>query len=158
MSIHHATIYKKSTGEIVEVGGFSCDEDFVDMNFAVRVDAYGGAEHDVIDSPADPEVHYVYIVGETASVIERPPIPYQIDKTTITADGVDFLTISGLHNPCDVIVDDPDPLVETSTITVTGGSFEFSAEDPGLYTIQISRFPFLPMTLEITAEEVDPPP
>jgi hypothetical protein len=153
----YSTVYRKDTGEIVSTGWFACDEEFIDMNHAARIDAAGGADYDVVAEYADVISDYVYIVGETASVIKRPPIPYQIDKTTITADGVDFLTVSGLHNPCDVIVDDPDPLVETTTTTVTGGSFEFSAEDPGLYTIQISRFPFLPMILEITAEEAVPP-
>lgn len=145
------TPYRKSTGEILFTSGFSCEDDNVEANYAHRLNSLDGAEHDFIRSPADPAIHYVTILGDERMVMEKPPMPYDIDKTVVVANGEDFITISGLHDPCEVVIDDPDPLVETVTTTVTGGSFEFSADMAGIYTIQIDEFPFLPMTLEIIA-------
>lgn len=154
MSMSFPTIYKKDTGEIVQTGMIWCEDDMIEVNFNARLTYYGAETHSIINAEANGDTQYVAFLGEQNLVIDRPPVPYQIDKTVITADGDDFCTITGLHNPCEVVVDDPDPLVETTITTVTGGSFEFAAEAAGTYTIEISRFPFLPMTLEITA--VDP--
>ena len=151
MSVHYATVYKKDTGEIVQTGMFSCDEEMVELNFSARAQFYGEETHGVLRAPADSRTQYVSVSGDEVILLDKPPIPYQIDKTTIAADGTDFLTISGLHSPCEIVVDDPDPTVDTVVHTVEGGSFEFEADTPGLYFIEISRFPFLPTRLEITA-------
>jgi hypothetical protein len=153
MSLHFPAIFKKDTGEIVATGMFSCPEDYVEANFTARLDLYGASEHAVIDADpqADPDIHYVIMLDETYVLTPRPPIPYVIDKTEILADGQDYLTITGLHNPCTIVVDDPDPTVETVVHTVEDGGFEFEADTPGLYIIEISRFPFLPARIEITA-------
>ena len=153
MSNHYATVYKKETGEIVQVGGFSSEPDFVEMNFAIKVDVYGGADHDVVDAPADPETHYVAVIDGVPTVVDKPELLVFVenDKTTIQADGVDETTLTGLPDPCEIIIDDPDPLVETQVIQVTGGGFIFTAEDPGVYSIEVVRFPFLPWIVEITA-------
>ena len=152
------SIYHLGTGEVKSTGGIQFETDLKDIQVAAALAPWGADTHGLIEESLDPLTKYVYTLDNERFIADRPPIPYQIDKTTITADGLDFLTISGLHNPCDVIVDDPDPLVETTVTTVTGGSFEFAAEDPGLYTIEISRFPFLPMKLDITATAPEPPP
>jgi hypothetical protein len=136
---------------------FSCEEEAVQLNFDARVGMYGAATHDVIDGTGDAETQYVTVLNEAYVLVPRPTIPFIINKTTIAADGLDFTTISGLHDPCDVVIDAPDPLVETQTATVTGGSFEFSAETEGIYTIQIQKFPFLPLTLQITAIQPEAP-
>lgn len=158
MSLSPTIIYEIATGEIKSRGGIDFYEGAEESQVAAALAPWGADNHGLLVQDGDPDKSYVYVVGGVPTVDVRPPIPYQIDKTTITAGGTDFLTISGLHNPCDVIVDAPDPLVETTITTVTGGSFEFAAEDPGLYTIEISRFPFIPMKLEITVEEEDPLP
>ena len=153
MSTHYPTVYKIATGEIVQTGMFSCDEDFVDMNCAARVHSYGGTTHDVVDASADPAIHYVAVLDEKETVVERPELVVHIDgdKRTLQADGVDTITLTGLPDPCDIIVGAPDPGVETQTFTVEGGGFVFSADDPGVYTVEVRRWPFLPFKVEFTA-------
>jgi hypothetical protein len=150
------TVYKKDTGQIVQTGMIWCEDDVVEQNFNARLAYYGAETHAIINADANAETQYVAVVGDQVLVVDRPPVPYLVDKTTIIAGGDDFCTISGLHDPCEVIIDDPDPLVETVVETVTGGSFEFAAETPGDYTIQIQKFPFLAMTLVINAITPDP--
>jgi hypothetical protein len=75
----------------------------------------------------------------------------EVNKTTLVADGVDSITLTGLPDPCQIIIDDPDPLVETTTTTVTGGGFVFVADDPGIYTVEVRRWPFVPFKIEFTA-------
>lgn len=153
MSVHFATIYRKDTGQIVETGGFTCEEDFVEMNFAVRVNNWGGADYDSIDSDADSAIHYVIVLAGETIVTDRPSLLINIvdNKTTIAAGTGDSAIFTGLPDPCQIIIDDPDPMVETTIEEVTGGGFEFEAADPGVYTLEVRRFPFLPWKVEITA-------
>jgi hypothetical protein len=151
MTVHYTTIYRKETGEIVSTGLFLCEEEMVDINFAIRVDQYGGTDHDSIDAAADPDKNYVATLSGEPTVVDRPPLGVGLDKTAIAADGEDYATLTGLPDPCTIIIDDPDPTVETTTHTVAGGGFEFEAATPGVYTIEIRRFPFLPLKVEITA-------
>jgi hypothetical protein len=151
--INHCSVYRKDTGEIVSYSYFSCpdDPDYIQANLNIRVAQYGEEDHAFVASESDPAIHYINLVGDTPSVVLRPPIPYVIDKTTLVAGTGDFVTITGLHNPCTIVVDDPDPAVATTTHVVEDGGFEFEPETPGVYIIEISRFPFLPATIEITA-------
>jgi hypothetical protein len=41
--------------------------------------------------------------------------------------------------------------VETTVTTVSGGGFVFIADDPGVYSVEVSRWPFLPFLIEFTA-------
>lgn len=153
MSMNYCTIYDKLTGEIVQNSSFTCAEDSeqIELNYLARLGFYGAETHGLLRIPADGEKQYVAFSGDELLLVDKPPIPFTIDKTVITAGTGDFLTITGLHIPCDVIVDDPDPLTETTYHTVTGGAFEFEAEVPGTYTLQIMRHPFLPATITISA-------
>lgn len=153
MSIHYTTVYNKRTGQIVSTGYFSCEDSMVDINFAIRADQFGGADHDVIDSPADPEHQYVQTVDGSPVISERPPLRVfvQEGRTTLQAGGEDTITLSGLPNPCEIILDDPDPVTPTQVLTVEGGGFVFAADDPGVYTVEVRRFPFVPFKIEFTA-------
>lgn len=153
MSIHYTTVYRKDTGEIVSTGYFACEPEMVDINFAIRADQFGGQDHDVIDAPADPETSYVAILDGKAVVADRPELVVRTedDKTTLVAGGEDSITLTGLPDPCEIIVDDPDPAVETQVYTVEGGGFIFMADDPGIYTVEVRRWPFLPFRIEFTA-------
>jgi hypothetical protein len=150
MSLTPTIIYTISTGEIKSIGSIGFMDEFREQQVSSALSPWG-EDHGLLEGAADPELHYVITFAETPTVMDRPPIPYVIDKTEILADGEDYLTITGLHNPCTIVIDDPDPTVETLVQTVEGGGFEFSADTPGLYIIEISRFPFLPTRIEITA-------
>lgn len=153
MSMNYCTIYNKSTGEIVHSSDFSCGDDSeqIELNYSARLNFYGVETHAVLRIPANGQVQYVAFSGDEVLLMDKPQIPFDIDKTVITAGTGDFVTITGLHTPCEIVVDDPDPTVETIVHTVEGGTFEFEADTPGLYFIEISRFPFLPARLEISA-------
>lgn len=152
-AIFSVTVYLKDTGEVRACTHHSCEQDFKETVIENIHNAWGVSEHGVIDSESLPEKHYVGVVGGKPIVIDRPPIPYVIDKTTLVAGTGDFVTITGLHNPCTIVVDDPDPTVETATHVVTDGGFEFEPETPGVYIIEISKFPFLSATITITATD-----
>lgn len=156
MSMSFPTVYRKDTGQIVQTGMIWCEDALTPGNFAARLSYYGEETHGIIDAEANPNTQYVANMNDQVLLIDRPQIPYSVDRTTIYSGTGDYATISGLHDPCEIVIDDPDPLVETITETVTGGFFEFAAETPGEYTIQINKFPFLPMTLVIEAVPLVP--
>lgn len=152
-AIFSATVFLKDTGEIVSCTKHSCEADFKPTVLSNTLKAWGVEDHDLIDSDSQPDKHYVGIVGGELTIIDRPQIPYVIDKTSLVIGSGDYVTITGLHNPCTIVIDDPDPTVETVTHVVTGGGFEFEPETVGIYTIEINKFPFLPATITITALE-----
>ena len=153
--IHHCTVYRKDTGEIVQYSNFMCGEDIeqISRNFFGRLQFFGATDHDYVEFPSDPETDYVAVMGEQVVIAQRPELIVFVedDKLEIRAGGEDSTTLTGLPDPCQIIVDDPDPAVETQTYDVTGGGFIFEADDPGVYTIEVRRFPFLPFKIEITA-------
>lgn len=152
MTTHYLTVYRKDTGQIVSTGLLSCEDEVLDINFALRADQFGGADHDIIDAPADPELTYVVMMAGEAGLADRPALQVTLDKTEIAADGEDVATLTGLPNPCSIIIDDTDPLTETTVAEVTGGGFEFVTQDPGVYTFEVrGRFPFLPLKFTVTA-------
>lgn len=78
----------------------------------------------------------------------RPSLAF--DKTSIVADGEDTATLTGLPDPCTVIVDD-------EAYEVTGGTLEIASDMPAVYRIEIEDpFPYLPFVAEITAHEAEP--
>ena len=85
--------------------------------------------------------HYV----DAGEITARAALAADFDTLTITADGVDEATLSGLPDPCTVYVDG----VATE---VTGGEFIFAAASWGTYVIQVNEVAYLPKRWEITAE------
>ena len=71
--------------------------------------------------------------------------PSSIDKTSITANEIDTATISGIHNPSLVIIDDE------TFYTVTDGIFNFSIDTPGIYSIKIVNSEYLEKEYTINA-------
>jgi hypothetical protein len=144
-------IYRRATGEIVSNGSITFHDEFRDNQISAALVPWGEDDYALGEFSGDPAANYIGTVGGETVLLERPPVPYQIDKTTIASGGTDFATITGLHNPCEIVVDDPDPTVETTVYVVEDGGFEFAADVPGLYTIEVRHFPFVPMKLEVTA-------
>lgn len=71
--------------------------------------------------------------------------PSSIDKTSITANEIDTATISDIHNPSFVIIDDE------TIYTVNDGIFNFSVDTPGIYTIKIVNSEYLEKEYTINA-------
>jgi len=112
--------------------------------------------------PDDFEVQYDPAVITLVEVTKLPEIPKQgdyydgvdfilvdhmpgsLDKTTLTADGIDTCVLSELVSECKVSVDKIDYIV-------TDGVFEFSTDLPGVYKIRVEAFPYLPKEWEVTA-------
>lgn len=151
--INHCSVYRKDTGEIVQYSNFYCadDAEYIANNCLVKVMAFGSDDHSFVKEQSNRDTQYVQVIDGVAEVIDKPELVVAIDKTEILADGEDFATLTDLPDPCEIIVDDPDPTVETTTTQVFGGGFEFAAETPGVYTLEVRRFPFLPWLVEITA-------
>lgn len=62
-----------------------------------------------------------------AQFVPRPTLAF--DKLAIAADGVEIATLTGLPDPCTVLVDGVPQ-------EVTGGVLEFSAATPGTYKVE----------------------
>ena len=147
-------IYELKTGEIKSTGGIQFDKDLKPAQIAAALAPWGTETHCLLEAEgATVDRHYVAILDGTAVLAERPElIVFTEDgKTTLQADGVDTIVLTGLPDPCEIIIDAPDPDVETTITTVTGGGFVFVADDPGTYTVEVRRFPFLPFKIEFSA-------
>lgn len=151
MSLSPTVIYEIATGEIKSSGGIDFYEGAEAAQMAAAVAPWGAETYAVAVGTGTPEGHYVAVLDGVPVVAERSPLIVEVDKTTLVADGIDSITLTGLPDPCDIIIDDPDPLVETSIETVTGGGFVFVADDAGIYIVEVRRWPFLPFKIEFTA-------
>lgn len=145
-------IYKADTGEVVSNVGITFVEEFREVQIASMLSPWGEG-HVLVEAEGTPETHYVVTMGDRTVAAARPELVVSTvdDRTTLVADGVDSITLTGLPDPCEVIIDDPDPDVETTVTEVTGGGFVFVADDPGVYTVEVRRWPFMPFRIEFSA-------
>lgn len=144
------TIYRPSSGEILASGMISGSADMISVQIDANVAIYGN-DCSALKVSSDSNTQYVQVLSETPTVVDRPKLQVNVDKTSIIAGGDDYLTLTGLPDPCEIIIDAPDPTVETTVTEVAGGGFEFEAATPGSYTIEVRRFPFIPFRIDITA-------
>lgn len=149
--INHCTVYKKSTGEIVQYSYFDCPDDIeqVARNHYGRLIFFGVEEYDFIDQYSDMLNQYVVIQAGIPTILNKPTLRLRISKTVLIANGEDSVTIRGLPSPCEITFDRGEP--EEEVVEITGGSFSFTSENPGRYNLYIEVFPFLPYELEIIA-------
>lgn len=145
-------IFRKLTGEILSDGGIQFEEGHEESQIAAAVAPWGD-DAALAKGVGRTGTHYVAILDGVPVVAERSPliVSTQDDKTTLVADGEDSIVLTGLPDPCEIIIDDPDPDVETEVLSVPGGGFVFVADDPGVYTVEVRRWPFLPFRIEFTA-------
>jgi hypothetical protein len=144
-------VYRIDSGLVVSAGGISGGTDMLDAQLAANLAVWGGEEHAIIDRAADPDLHYVGTLAGRLAVLDRPAMQVQVSKAAVEAGGVDESVLTGLPDPCTIVIDAPDPLVETTVQEVEGGGFVFAAADPGTYVVEVRHFPFLPYRVEITA-------
>jgi hypothetical protein len=95
------------------------------------------------DSISDNDLGWLYYF-ENDQLTPRPINTISIDKTTMTADGVDVATISNLPNPSRV-------KVNNQIITIEDGLLELTFDLPGTYKVQVDPFPTQFWEVEIVA-------
>ena len=87
------------------------------------------------------QTHYI----ESGEAVEKSPLPIQVIRTEITADGVDECVISNI--PSGVSVLWPDGHVDE----VIDGEVRFSVDLPGEYILKFSAVPYLTQEVAIEA-------
>lgn len=118
--------YQTASGRIIRVVKGPAD------HMGTTVEA-GVAYIDGTDQDVTPYTHWV----TGGAVALRTALTAVWDKTAITADGVDYATLSPL--PASITV-----MVGGTPYAVAGGSFEFAASDPGAYVVSVDHLPYLP--------------
>ncbi len=124
-------LYSPQTGLIRQVMDIADDE----------ADLYEQPDGAVMPVTASPELERDYVLDGV--VIPRPTLS-AFDKTSIAADGIDTATLSGLPDPCTILINGQEH-------TVTGGTLDLDADRPGTYRVEIRHFPYRDFAQEITA-------
>lgn len=127
------TIYNNSTGEILRYG--VCPISDFDSQITSPSEA-------IIEGTYNDVVNYIDIVTNTPAI--KADLPAYIDKVTMSANGIDVVTISSLPNPSIVIL-------ENIFHEVTDGTFEFTVDTAGEYRITCKAFPYLDKEFIINA-------
>jgi hypothetical protein len=76
-----------------------------------------------------------YVDLDNMEVFNKTVLQQDFDKLSITADGIDFATLTGLPIPCTVNVDG-------NSYYVTDGTFEFTAISIGDYEINVNEIAY----------------
>jgi len=101
------------------------------------INAKANLETDYIPNPANPVV------------TPRPANPTTLDKTTVTADGVDKAIASGV--PLNSVITLTDSTGSITTGTATTSSIDLIFDIAGTYTIRVELFPYLDFEATINA-------
>jgi|LGVE01.1.fsa_nt_gb hypothetical protein len=124
------TIFKTGSGRIT--GRVECPQSAVWSQVQNGENWVAGSANDLTQ----------YVSG--GLITDRPQMSGTLNKTTITANGTDLATIANLPQPC------------TATFAgkqyeVMDGSFEFTVDTPGSYTVKVEAFPHLPAEFTVEA-------
>jgi hypothetical protein len=131
------------------------DQTLIDLNTGTTED---NVEITIPSGDFDPTYYKIHWTGSAWQMVARSALSTVAswNKTSITANGTDSCTLSGLPNPTTVVIELPlsTKLAANTTLsyTITDGSFTFKTNDPGTYTIRaLNRFPYAPYSQQITA-------
>jgi hypothetical protein len=92
--------------------------------------------------------NYVNLTQSPPAITPRPSMPITQDRTTITADGDEVMTLSGLPIPCTV-------RIKGNVYDVPDGVLEWATLMPATYPITVEAFPYLNWEGEVTANASD---
>lgn len=127
-------IIHDTLGQILRTG--SCPDSMVADQLQPGETAIEGAANDLTQ----------YIAG--GIVTNKPAIGAVIDKTTVTANGIDFCTISGLPNPSHISVIGGGASIAADVID---GAIELTFDTPGAYRVRCESINKLPAEILIDA-------
>lgn len=86
---------------------------------------------------------YVDLTGPEPIKRVRPTLA-GFDKTTIAADGVDEAVLSGIPDPCTVLIDG-------QPHEITGNELRISSTTTASYRVAIDHWPHMPFRAVVTA-------
>ena len=130
------TIYTISTNQINY--SITCPEDHISLQILEVGQAY-------IQGNYSNKTHY--ILSEVATL--RPTQTITVNKTTLTADGVDKITFTGAVSGSTITAEG---LLPGNTATGTCGNPDyFSTVIADTYQVTVSCWPYLDFTITITA-------
>lgn len=131
--------YELSTGRIVMTG--FCPSSALsyqaETGYGIIVDTAGVSSDDS---------HIV-----SGAVLAKNPQSVTVSKTSMTADGSDSVVFGSITNPSSCVIEVPVDAVGIAPFTITDGTLTFKTFVPGVYTITIDYFPYLPFVQTITA-------
>jgi len=128
-----ATIFNIDTGEIHRC--VTCHESIVRNQLLPGEWYTPGYSNDVTQ----------YVDLDTGEITDKAQMPAVIDKTTLVADSVDAVNISGLPIPCLV-------QVEETVYQVDDGEFSTTVDLPGPYRIVCAAISYHEKVLEIEGQ------
>lgn len=131
------------------------DQTTIDLNTGATED---NIQITIPSGDFDPTYYKIHWTGSAWQMTTRALLSTVAtwNKTSITANGVDSCTLSGLPNPTTVTIELPlTSVISAATVltyTITDGSFTLSTNDPGTYTVRVlNKFPYAPYSQVITA-------
>lgn len=131
-------IYEKDTGRVLicvkEQFGVDYDPLGVMRGMNVESSLFSWSVLDITVDTAEFRDRY-YVSG--AEVLEKSPVPATIDKTTVTANSLDFATIAGVPSGAELFIDG------VSQGIADGTDIELTFDYPGSYDIKSVLFPYL---------------
>lgn len=133
--------YLIATGALRTTG--SCEDAALDLQHVGD-----GCAIMAVDQPVFPMGWYIDVSQTPPAPAPRPAFTGSIDKTAISADGVDAATLSGLPNATTVTVIGPG---RHSRDIVTTGTFAIANSTPGRFTAYVDAFPMKGFQAAITA-------
>lgn len=130
-------IYDITTGALVQIG--KC------LLFSFAGQLPSDPTKGLVRLPTYSWDYWVDTSGATPAVVQKTNMPYTINKTTMVADGVDQISITGLPNPVTVTWPDGIETVETD------GSVAFALTLAGEYMVKLEAVPYLTEVINVTA-------
>lgn len=126
------TVYETSSGRILRTG-YTVDP--------LANQVLSGES--IVEESYDGETHYF----SSGTLTARPANPTTIDKTSITADGVDAFTLSDYPTGAEIFIAGP---VNYRGV-LSAGFDDFTTTISGTYIVTVTAFPYLPQEYTVNA-------
>jgi hypothetical protein len=106
-------------------------------DYSARLDAMG---HKHVAVKGMVPHHHEMVFVRNGEIVARPALPAKLSKSVIKADDKDTAELTGLPNPCRVVVSAAGMTLEDQM--VTDGGICITSQVPTTYTILVYAFPY----------------